>query len=157
MIRPATPQDAEAIAAIWRPAIEGTTASFRPMPPDADEIARMIKAVRARGHAFLVEGDRAFGYYGQLRGNAGYARTMEHTLFLSEAARGRGLGRAMLCALEDHARAGGATSLWGGISAENGGAVAFHRACGYAEAARLPGVGYKFGREIDLVLMRKAL
>ena len=159
MIRDAAPEDAEAIAAIWRPVIEETTASFRPAAPDATEVGGMIEAARARGHAFLVAGDPplGFGYYGQLRGNAGYRRTMEHTIVLSDAARGRGLGRALLGALEDHARAGGATSIWGGVSAENAAGLRFHAACGYAEAARLSEVGWKFGRTVDLVLLRKAL
>lgn len=159
MIRDATAEDAQVLAAIWRPVIEKTTASFRPTALGADEVADMIAMTRERGHGFLVAGDPVlgFGYYGQLRANAGYSRTMEHTIVLSDAARGRGMGRALLGALEDHARARGATSIWGGISAENAVGLSFHAACGYAEAARLPEVGWKFGRAIDLVLMRKAL
>ena len=44
-----------------------------------------------------------------------------------------------------------------GVSAENPDGVAFHAKVGFAEVARLPEVGYKFGRWMDLVLMQRFL
>jgi phosphinothricin acetyltransferase len=82
---------------------------------------------------------------------------MEHTIVLGEDARDRGVGRALMTALEEHARAAGVGSLWAGVSAENPKGVAFHERIGFEVVARLPKVGYKFGRWIDLVLMRKWL
>jgi phosphinothricin acetyltransferase len=60
-------------------------------------------------------------------------------------------------ALCDHATAAGKHSMFAGCSAENAGAVAFHARMGFAEVARLPEVGFKFGRWIDLVLLQKRL
>ena len=62
-----------------------------------------------------------------------------------------------MAALEDHAKAAGVHSLWAGVSAENSAGIAFHRSVGFAEVARLPEVGHKFGRWMDLVLMQKIL
>ena len=39
----------------------------------------------------------------------------------------------------------------------NAGSIALHRRAGFAEAGRLIGVGYKFGRWRDVVLMQRAL
>ena len=125
--------------------------------------ARLDRGPRRAGHAVLVaeaeaEGAVAgFAAYDQLRPGAGYRRTVEHTLMLAPAARGRGLGRALLGAVEEHARAGGARTIWAGVSAENPDACSFHAALGYVEVARLPEVGFKFGRWIDLILMTKRL
>jgi phosphinothricin acetyltransferase len=82
---------------------------------------------------------------------------MEHSVHLTEAARGKGLGRALMAVLEDHARQGGAHLMIAGISGENPGAQAFHAALGYAHVARIPEAGWKWGRYIDLVLMQKIL
>jgi phosphinothricin acetyltransferase len=98
-----------------------------------------------------------FASYAQFRGGVGYRHTMEHTIILGPAARGRGLGRALMTAIEDHARAGGTHSLFAGVSAGNPEGRAFHAAMGFAETAVLPQVGYKFGRWLDLVLMQKFL
>ena len=60
-------------------------------------------------------------------------------------------------ALEAHAKARQAHSMIAGISHVNEGACAFHAALGYRKIARLPEVGFKFGRWYDLILMQKTL
>jgi phosphinothricin acetyltransferase len=82
---------------------------------------------------------------------------MEHTIQLAPEASGRGHGRALMTAVEDHARAGGAHSMFAGVSGENPEGRAFHARLGYVETAILPQVGWKFGRWMDLVLMQKIL
>ena len=161
MIRAALPTDAAAIAAFWNPFIRDTAVTFNPVEKSPAEISAMIKDRQAAGHGFLVaEQDGTvlgFASYAQFRGGAGYARTMEHTIILSPAAQGTGLGRALMTALEDHARAAGIHSLIAGVSAENPAGRAFQAAIGYAGIATLPQVGHKFGRWMDLVLMQKIL
>lgn len=161
MIRNGTPADAPGIAAIWNPVIRDTAITFNALEKTDTEIADMIEDRRASGHAFLVAdvaGEIAgFATYAQFRGGIGYARTMEHTILLSPNAYGRGLGRALLTALETHAHAAGVTSLIAGISGENAAGRAFHARMGFAEVAILQRTGYKFGREMDLVLMQKFL
>ncbi len=161
MIRDARAGDGAAIAVFWNPLIEGTAVTFNPATKSPDEIDAMIAARQAAGHAFLVAeaaGTVAgFASYAQFRAGAGYARTMEHTIILAPAARGRGLGRALILALCDHARAAGVHSLIAGVSGENPAGRAFHAAAGFAEIAVLPQVGHKFGRHMDLILMQKIL
>ena len=78
-------------------------------------------------------------------------------MILAGDARGQGVGRALMARLEDHARTQGIHVLIAGVSGENEAAIAFHRAIGFTEAARLPEVGRKFGRWMDLVLLHKRL
>lgn len=157
IVRAARAGDADAIAAIQNPVIRDTAITFNAQEKTLDEIAAAIRDLPC----FLVaEDDGAilgFVSYLPFRRGVGYARTMEHTILLAPGARGRGAGRALMKTAEDHARAAGVGSLWAGVSAENPDGVAFHARLGYDEVARLPKVGFKFGRWMDLVLMRKWL
>ncbi len=161
-LRDATAGDAAAIAAIWNPEIRETSITFNSVEKTPEEVAQMIRARQGAGHGFfLAEGAGreilGFATYAQFRAGAGYARTMEHTVILARGARGRGLGRELLAAVEEHARAGGAHSVLAGVSGENPAGIAFHAALGYREVAVLPRVGFKFGRWMDLHLMQKFL
>lgn len=161
MIRDATAADAPGIAAIWNPAIRDTAVTFNAAEKSPADIADMIRDRQALGHAFLVaesvDGIAGFATYAQFRGGVGYARTMEHTILLHPSAQGAGLGRALLTAIERHARTAGALSIFAGVSAENPAGRAFHARMGYETVAILQRVGFKFGRPMDLVLMQKFL
>jgi phosphinothricin acetyltransferase len=154
MIRQATPADAPAIAAFWNPWIRDTAITFTATEKTPADIARMI----TDRPAFLVTDDLAgFATYTQFRAGDGYRTCMEHSIILAPGTRGKGRGRALLQALESHARAAGAHQFIAGISAENPAAIGFHTALGYTEIARIPQAGFKFDRFIDLVLMQKLL
>lgn len=161
MIRHATDADAEAICRLWNPWIRETAITFNPVEKTPSDVQAMIATRTNCGHAFLLATDRdelvGLATYAQFRGGAGYATCMEHTVILSPAARGRGIGRALMTALESHAAAAGAHQMIAGVSAENPEGRAFHAAIGYAEIAVISEAGFKFGRFIDLVLMRKFL
>jgi phosphinothricin acetyltransferase len=156
-VRLATGLDAEAVAAIWNHYIRETSVTFNAQEKNAEEVAGLI-STRPAFFVALDQGRVAgFATYDQFRSGVGYARTMEHTIQLAPDASGRGHGRALMVAVEDHARAGGAKSMFAGVSGENPEGRAFHARLGYAETAVLPQVGWKFGRWMDLVLMQKFL
>ena len=129
-----------------RPAITFTSTLKTP-----DDVATMI----ASRPAFFTttDGIQGFAAYSQFRGGDGYAPCMEHSVILSPKAR----GRALMTAIEDHARSHGAHQMIAGISGENPAAIRFHQVLGYHEVARIAEAGFKSGRYIDLVLLRKVL
>jgi phosphinothricin acetyltransferase len=156
VIRSARPEDAAAIAAIWNHVIRHTTQTFTTAEKDVGALATQIGAqpclVAEEGGAVL-----GFVTWSQFRNGPGYAFTAEHSVHVADGARGHGLGRALMVAAEDAARAAGLHSMIAGVAGENTGGAAFHAAVGYREIARLPEVGWKFGRWHDLVLMQKML
>ena len=157
IVRAARAGDAEGIAAIQNPVIRDTAITFNSQEKTEEDISTAIRELPC----FLVaeEDGQLLGFVSYLpfRRGVGYGRTMEHTILLAPAARGMGAGRALMKAAEEHAHASGVGSLWAGVSGENPDGVAFHARMGFEEVARLPKVGFKFGRWMDLVLMRKWL
>ena len=154
MIRPATTQDAGALAALWNPWITDSAITFAATPKTPAEVATLI----ATRPAFFTTHDlQGFATYSQFRSGDGYATCMEHSIILSPNARGQGLGALLLHAVEAHAKAHGAHQMIAGISAENPAAIRFHARQGYAQTAIIKDAGYKFGRFIHLVLMQKFL
>jgi len=60
-------------------------------------------------------------------------------------------------ALLVHATAAGGHAMMAGVSGENEEGKAFHAAIGFDFVARVPEVGWKFGRYMDLFLYQKIL
>jgi L-amino acid N-acyltransferase len=160
-IRPALPSDANAIANIWNSAIRDTVATFTNIEKTARTIEEMIAARAHSGHGFYVAGAEnavtGFATYGPFRSGPGYARTMEHSIFLTSDTTGKGIGKSLMNTLEDHARTQGVQSLIAGLSGANTGGISFHKALGYIKVGEIKQAGFKFDRWHDLILMQKLL
>lgn len=161
MIRPATLADAPQVREVWNTMIRDSLANFSEIEKTPAEVETAIRERNEQGFAFFVaeREDELLGFatYSQFRGGYGYRFTMENTVALLPAAKGRGLGRALMAAVEDHARAMGAHSMIAGVSAQNPEGLAFHAALGYEHTAVVPRSGFKWGQWLDLVLMQKFL
>jgi L-amino acid N-acyltransferase len=153
-------EDLPAITAILNHAAAHTTASWHEYPKTDAEMAEWF-AARKRDYAVLAARDRSgllgYGSYGPFRVPSGYRLSAEHSLYVREDARGRGIGKALLAALIDKARAQGLHALIGGVDSENGLSIALHKAFGFEETGRLPEIGRKFDRWLTLVFLQKRL
>ncbi len=157
-IRQASLEDAPAIAAITNAIIRDSLVTFT---TDLRSIESIAADIETRGAAFLVaERDgsvEGFATYNAFRSGPGYAHCKEHSIQLTPQARGRGTGRALMAALESNAIAENVHVLVAGVSSANPDAIAFHTALGFVETGRMPEVGRKSDRWLDLVLMQKIL
>ncbi|MGV8908933.1 MAG: GNAT family N-acetyltransferase [Propionicimonas sp.] len=160
-IRPAQPADLPALLAIYNDAIVHTTASWDLLPWTPVQHAEWYATKAEHRHPILVadaEGE-IVGYaaYGPFREKAGYAATMEHSVYVRTDRQGAGIGRALMVAIIEAARANGVHALIGGLSADNEVSMALHRSFGFVEVGRLPEVGRKFDRWLDLVMLQLIL
>ncbi|MFT4108419.1 GNAT family N-acetyltransferase [Propionicimonas sp.] len=157
-IRAARPADLPALLEIYNDAVVHTTASWDLVPWTPVEHAEWYATKAGHGHPVMVADDNGVvvGYaaYGPFRPKAGYAGTMEHSVYVHPNHQGKGIGRALLVAIIDAARADGVHALIGGLSADNEASTALHRSLGFVEVGRLPEVGRKFDRWLDLVLVQ---
>ncbi|MEV6762663.1 N-acetyltransferase family protein [Streptomyces sp. NPDC051105] len=159
-IRPARPGDTEAVRAIRNHAIEHSTALWTETPQSPVEGAAWLAAHLARGSAFVADvgGEVAgFAVYGPWRELDGYRHTVEDSVYVREDRHGLGIGSALLGALLTAARAAGHHVVIAGIEAENTASVRLHRRFGFEHAGTVREVGTKFGRWLDLTLMRLPL
>ena len=160
-LRPANVADVEAITELWNYYIRETAVTFNSIEKTAETVREAILECRKDKRAFLIAENRerlvGFCTYFQFRKGIGYEKTMEHTILAQPDVQGRGIGRGLMQRLFNHAQAEGVKSLWAGVSGDNPGGVAFHESIGFSNIARLPQVGHKFDRWIDLILLQKVL
>lgn len=160
-IRPARGDDAQAIAAIYAWHVTNGTATFDTAAPDAATWAEKVVDFAARGLPFLVAeqegGVIAYAYAARFRDRAAYAHTCEDSIYVAQEARGQGIGRVLLPALIDAARASGFEQMLAVIGGGEPASVALHGKCGFVHAGRMRNVGKKFGRLLDTVYMQRDL
>jgi len=87
----------------------------------------------------------------------GYRHTVEHTIHVDGDHHGHGIGRALLATLIEEGRQRNVHVMVAGIDSDNAASIAFHQAMGFAEVARMPAVGRKFDRWLDLILVQRIL
>jgi phosphinothricin acetyltransferase len=154
IIRPADPDlDAPAVAAIYRPAIETTIASFEEPAPDAGAMAARMRATLER-FPWLVatDGETAVGYAyaGPHAERAGYRWSVNVSAYVAPAFHGRGIGRRLYDELLPILRRQRFVNVYAGIALPNPASVALHEAIGMRRIGVYERVGFKFGAWHDV-------
>ncbi|GAA1689686.1 GNAT family N-acetyltransferase [Microbacterium sediminicola] len=91
-------------------------------------------------------------------GKTAYRYTVEDSIYLGQAAAGKGLGRALLEALIEACEQKGIREMVAVISDRGADAsVALHRKLGFVEVGRMGRVGFKFGRWLGTIYLQKSL
>jgi phosphinothricin acetyltransferase len=162
-IRPAIEADLPAILEIYNDAVLNSTAIWIETTADLDNRRAWLAARKAAGFPVLVadsgSGDSVLGYgsFGEFRAYEGFRYTVEHSVYVTEEAQGRGVGKMLLKALIEEARGMGKRVMVGAIDASNYASLALHETLGFEETGRMPGVGEKFGKRLDMVLVQLML
>ncbi|MBV9891507.1 MAG: N-acetyltransferase [Rhizobacter sp.] len=162
LIRPSTPADVAAIAAIYAWHVRHGTATFEIDPPDPAEMARRRDDVVAKGLPFLVAEDggrvRGYAYANHFRARPAYRFCVEDSVYLEPETLGRGIGRVLLTELCARCEAAGARQVLAVIGdSANAASIGVHRALGFAPVGTIAAAGWKFDRWLDVVLMQRAL
>ncbi|MBS0507610.1 MAG: N-acetyltransferase [Proteobacteria bacterium] len=161
-LRASRDDDVAAITAIYAHHVLHGTGTFEIDPPSSQDMAARRADVLARGLPYLVaeDGGRVLGfaYCNWFKPRPAYRFSAEDSVYVADAARGRGLGRLLLHALCQQAQAAGVRKLLAVIGdSGNAGSIALHRAVGFTDVGVMRSVGWKFGAWRDIVLMEKPL
>jgi L-amino acid N-acyltransferase YncA len=157
-VRRAEPADTEAVAAIYNHGIAERQATFETRTRRPQEVAGWLE----EGRPFLVAADADGTVLGFARVSPysirrAYAGVGEHGVYVDPAARGRGVGRALLEALAQAAEAAGYHKLTSRVFTTNAASLALHRACGFTEVGVQRRHGRLDGEWKDTVLVERLL
>lgn len=161
IVRDATLEDAADILAIYNYAALNTTAVWTDGPADLASRRAWIFTRQEAGYPVLVamKGRDVVGFasFGDFRPFPGYRHTVENSVYVGERHHRLGVGRSLMATLIERATALNKHAMVAGIDGANAASIALHASLGFAEVARMPEVGCKFGRWLDLVFMQKQL
>ena len=152
MIRMAEPRDASRLAEIYRPYVEKTAITFEEDAPTPELLAAKIEKVGSE-FPFIVHEEMAGGspvvlgyaYATRYRERAAYRWSLEDSVYVSEEARGRGIGRGLLATLMDLLRELGYMKVYAVITPPNPASVGLHEALGFVPLCRFEDTAFKLG------------
>ncbi|MBV9565717.1 MAG: N-acetyltransferase [Bradyrhizobium sp.] len=160
-IREAVAADACGILRIYNDAVAHTTAIWNEQLSSLEQRLAWLAERQQSGYPVLVaaEGPDVLGYasFGPFRPWDGYRHTIEHSVYVDDGARRRGVGHALMAELIRRARIMKKHVMIAGIEATNEPSLRLHARLGFEKTGHLRAVGRKFDRWLDLVFMQLML
>ena len=162
LVRDSREDDMGAVQAIYAHAVLTGTASFEEEAPSLDEMKRRRTDVLARGLPYLVaeiDGRVAgYSYATPYRARSAYRFSIENSVYVDQNRHRAGVGRALLSALIARCEQGEWREMIAIIGdSDNAASIGLHASLGFRMVGTLQGVGLKFGRWLDTVLMQRSL
>ena len=150
-----TAAHADAVLSIYRAGIDEGNATFETTAPTWAE----FDAAKLPEHRLVALDDdgSVVGWVAAVpvSDRCVYAGVVEHSVYVSPAARGRGVGRMLLDAFIASTERAGVWTIQSGIFPENAASVALHRAAGFREVGRRERLGRHHGVWRDVVLIER--
>ena len=166
-IRVATVDDAEDILKIYAPYVENTVITFEYEVPSVDEFRKRIENTLKKYPYLVCECDGniyGYAYTGAFKGRAAYDWAVETTIYLSDEAKGKGIGRKLYEALERVSKAQGILNMNACIGYPEvedeyltRNSAQFHEHLGYKLVGEFHKCGYKFSRWYNMIWMEKMI
>lgn len=157
--RHATEQDLHTIVAIYNSVIPGrmVTADTEPVSVESRRAWYNNHNPQKRPLYIISDGDTIIGWVSleSFYGRPAYNHTAEVSIYLDEAARGKGYGKEILKTIIDQAPALGVKSLLGYIFAHNEPSLKLFKSFGFEQWALFPNVAILDGVERSLIIVGK--
>ena len=160
-VRHANENDLPGMLAIYNDIILNTTAVWQYDPHTLEMRQEWLAIKKELGHPVFVAEEQGgivgFSTFGPFRQWQGYRFTVENSVYVAAASRGRGISKLLMPPLIDAAREMNIHAIVAGIEASNEVSIALHKKFGFIEVAHFKEVGYKFGRWMDLKFLELIL
>ncbi len=174
-IRPATPDDAEALLSIYAPYVEHTAITFEYDVPSVEEFRErivhtlqlypyLVAERKIAANAAATSEIVGYAYAGPLHARAAYAWSVETSIYVKESEKKSGIGKTLYLALEKVLAAQNITNVNACIASPvvddeylNHNSIQFHEHFGYSMVGEFHKCAYKFGRWYNMVWMEKII
>ena len=157
LVRPASPQDAVACIAIYRPYVENTVISWEIEVPTVSEMAARIAAARENHEWLVLEDDQqviGFAYAHALNRLAAYQWSAETGIYIDVNHRHASGGRKLYTELLRRLTERGYRRAFAGITQPNEASNGFHRFFGFRDAGLYRRVEWKHDSWHDVAWMQ---
>ena len=155
VVRPMRADDAPGVLAIYQAGLDSGDASFETAAPSWEH----FDAARLPAHRFVAvsAGGGLLGWaaVSRVSDRCAYAGVVEHSVYVDPAARGRGVGAALLHELIRSTDAAGIWTNQSGIFPENTVSLRLHERAGFRVVGVRRQVGRHHGRWRDVIMVER--
>jgi L-amino acid N-acyltransferase len=160
-IRPYTATDVPAILEIINFNILHSTSLYDYEPRTLEKQLQILAEKTAKNFPVVVavveDKVAGFGMYGEFRFREAYRFTVEHSVYISNDFKGKGIGGKLLQHLIEDAKNKKLHTMIGVVDAENKESILFHENHGFKIVGIIKESGFKFNRWLDSVIMQLIL
>jgi L-amino acid N-acyltransferase YncA len=159
-IRPATQADLAGAAAVYDEQVRTGISTFDLEPPPVSYWRHHLDSREPGDHFLVADADGevvGFAYSSSYRPRPGYRLTRETSVYVTERARSRGVGRRLYDDLLPRVAADGIHVVLALIALPNAPSVALHETCGFEHLGTMREVGRKFDRWLDTAWYQRIL
>lgn len=148
------PEDWAVVRAVYLEGIATGDATFETNTPswdtwDSDHL-RDCRLVARKGGQII-----GWAALSPVSGRCVYAGVAAVSIYVTASERGKGAGKALLCALIEESERQELWTLEAGILPENEASIALHKACGFREVGRRERIGQLNGIWRDVITMER--
>lgn len=161
-LRPATPDDAQALLGIYGPYVVTNAVSFESMPPTVKDMRARVSAA-GDTHPWIVayDGDSAlvlgYAFAKPTRPGTAYRFSVETACYVAGELEGQGVRRALYVALLATLTAMHYTQAVSTLTMPQDKAILLHEALGFRRAGVYREISYKNGQWIDVGIWQREL
>jgi len=162
LLRNATVADAEAIRTIYNHEVESSLVTFDLVPRSLADQQDWVREREGALGAIVAEREAdgeilGFASLSPYRSRPAYNTTVENSIYVSESARGIGVGKTLLEELVAMAKARGFHTVLAHIAGGHEASIALHHSVGFTIVGVQKEVGRKFGTWLDVTVMQHML
>jgi len=162
-VRSAVSQDLDTITRIYAHHVLNGTGSFEEEAPSLSDMTERFDSRESSGYPTLVAENAkgevvGFAYAAAHKQRSAYRFTVEDTVYVDAESAGCGVGYALMTELIERCIALDYRQMMAVIGdSENQASIKLHEKLGFSRIGAAKGIGFKYGRWLDVVYMQLSL